>query len=88
MPAEYDSPISVRKRPMPTPVAVLMVEGISLTSHCRMPVKARRMKMSPSRNTAVRAVSYEMEPLPLAPTTWKVKYAFRPMPGLVSALTH
>lgn len=57
MPAEYDRPISVRKKPIPTPVAVLIVAGISLTSHWRIPVKARTMKMSPSIKTAVRAVS-------------------------------
>lgn len=56
IPAEYDSPISVRRNPMPTPVAVLSVAGISLTSHCRMPVRARKMKMKPSTKMAVRAV--------------------------------
>jgi len=28
IPAEYERPISVRKKPMPTPVAVLIVAGI------------------------------------------------------------
>lgn len=69
IPAAYDRPISVKKKPMPTPVAVLMVAGISLTSHCRIPVSARMIKMMPSTKTAVRAVRYEMAPLPLVPTT-------------------
>ena len=56
IPAEYDRPVSVRKKPIPTPVAVLRVAGISLTSHWRMPVRARKMKMRPSIKTAVRAV--------------------------------
>lgn len=57
MPALYERPISVRKKPMPTPVAVLMVAGMSFTSHWRMPVRARKTKMRPSMKTAVRAVS-------------------------------
>ena len=69
MPVEYERPTSVRKKPLPTPVAVLMVAGMALMNHWRMPVRARKMKMSPSRKTAVRAVSYEMEPLPFTPTT-------------------
>lgn len=70
IPAEYERPISVRKKPMPTPVAVLMVAGMSLTSHWRMPVRARTMNIKPSMKTAVRAVLYETLPLPLYPTTW------------------
>lgn len=56
IPAEYERPISVRRKPMPTPVAVFNVAGISLTSHCRIPVRARKMKMKPSMKMAVRAV--------------------------------
>jgi hypothetical protein len=73
IPAEYDSPISVRKKPMPAPVAVLIVAGISLTSHCRIPVRARKMKMRPSTKTAVKATPYGMGPDPFGPTTWKAK---------------
>jgi hypothetical protein len=69
MPAEYERPISVRKKPMPTPVAVLMVAGMSFTSHWRIPVNARKMNIRPSKKTAVSAVLYDMTPLPLTPTT-------------------
>lgn len=65
MPAEYERPISVRRKPIPTPVAVLIVAGMSLTSHWRMPVRARKMKTMPSKKTAVRARRYGMGPLPL-----------------------
>ena len=56
IPAEYDRPISVSKKPMPTPVAVLRVAGMSFTSHWRIPVKARKIKINPSIKIAVRAV--------------------------------
>lgn len=55
MPSAYDIPTMVRKRPIPTPLAVLIVPGMIFTSQCRIPVNARRMKMKPSAKTAVRA---------------------------------
>ena len=55
MPDVYDIPMRVKKRPIPTPLAILMVPGIILTSQWRMPVRARNMKIQPSINTAVRA---------------------------------
>jgi hypothetical protein len=65
IPAEYDNPITARKRPMPTPVAVLRLAGINFTSHCRRPVKARNRKTRPSMKMAVKATEYETFPDPL-----------------------
>jgi hypothetical protein len=55
MPAEYDIPTTVRKSPIPTPLATLIEGGITFTSHWRMPIKERKTKMKPSTKTAVSA---------------------------------
>lgn len=55
MPGEYDMPISVRNNPMPTPLATLIEAGMTLTSHCLIPISERKRKIKPSMNTAVRA---------------------------------
>lgn len=82
MPEEYERPTSARNRPMPQPLAILILLGSNRTSHCRIPVKARNKKTKPSMNTAARAMRYERSPVPWNPTTWYAKYALRPMPGL------
>jgi hypothetical protein len=52
---EADKPISVRNRPIPTPLATLIDPGIMRTSHCLIPIKDRNTKTHPSMNTAVSA---------------------------------
>jgi hypothetical protein len=79
---EDDMPISVRNSPIPTPLATLTEAGMILTSHCRKPIRDRKRKMNPSMKTAVRASRYETGPVPWKPTTWYVKYALSPIPGL------
>ena len=70
IPDEYDIPTKVRKRPIPTPLAVLILAGIIFTSQWRIPVNARNTKIQPSRKTVIRASLYEIVPVPLMPTTW------------------
>ena len=55
MPAEYESPISAKKSPIPHPLAILRDVGSSLTSHCRMPRRDRNRKINPSMKTAAKA---------------------------------
>lgn len=69
IPDEYESPIIDRNRPIPQPLAILMLFGSRRTSHCRIPSKARNIKIHPSMKTAASASPYEMDPVPWKPTT-------------------
>jgi hypothetical protein len=55
IPAEYDSPIKDRKRPIPHPLATLTEVGSKRTSHCLMPKSDKERKMKPSMKTAAKA---------------------------------
>jgi hypothetical protein len=55
IPAEYESPISAKKRPMPHPLATLREVGKIRTSHCLIPRSDKNVKMNPSMKTAARA---------------------------------
>lgn len=54
-PDPYDKPIKVRKKPMPTPLAILMLFGMILTSQWRRPSRARAKNIHPSMKTAMSA---------------------------------
>ena len=71
-------PMKAMYKPIPTPMAFFMPTGIASTISVRMFVTVNRMKIRPSRKTAVRA-NCQLRPMPRQ--TVKTKKALRPIPG-------
>ena len=63
--------------PIPAVTACFIVIGIELTTASLTLHNDRRIKIIPSINTAVNAISHEI-PIPI--TTEKAKKAFKPIP--------
>ena len=77
MPA-FTRPMNAMKRPIPTEIAFLMFCGIELMIASRTLKNDNKMKIRPSKNTAVNANSGD---LPIPSTTVYAKNALRPIPG-------
>ena len=71
-------PIKAMNNPIPQLTPFLSVRGMALKIASLTLVSDNTMKISPSTNTAARAICHEY---PIAPQTVNAKYALSPIPG-------
>ena len=71
------NPINAINSPIPAVTAYFMFLGIAFTTASRTLNNDKRIKMIPSTNTAVKAIS---QGILFCPTTVNAKYAFSPIP--------